>query len=122
MVPLVLLVPDASGSSASFVLLVHAARELVPLVLLAPDACGLSALSVLLVPATVGSFMLLVRFQVFCPSCPAMDLASLLPSCYRFLIGVRFMVGQCHCVVVVVCICLGFCCCCWLLRSVWLLG
>jgi hypothetical protein len=109
MVPLVLLVPDALGSSASFVLVVRAVRELVPLVLLVPDACGLSALLVLLVPAAGGSFMLRVLFQVFPPSCPAMDLASLLPSCLHFLIGVRFMVSQCCCVVVVVCVCLVFC-------------
>jgi hypothetical protein len=108
MASLVLLVPDALGSSASFVLLVRAVRELVPLVLLAPDACGLSASSVLLVPAAGGSFMLVVCFQVFCPSCPATDLASLLPSYLRFLIGVHFMVSRCCHVVVVVCICLFF--------------
>jgi hypothetical protein len=122
MVPLVLLAPDALGSSALFVLLVHATRELVPLVLLAPDACGSSASLVLLVPATDGSFTLEVCFQVFCPSCPATDLASLLPSCLHFLIGVCFMVGQYCCVVVVVCVCLVLCCSCWMLRSVWLPG
>ncbi len=104
-VPLVLLAPYALGSLASLVLLVHAARELVLLVLLAPDACGLLELLVLVVPAAGGSFTLVVRFQVICPSCPAMDSAFLLPSCLRFLIGVRFMVGQCCRVVVVVCIC-----------------
>jgi hypothetical protein len=62
MVPLVLLVPDALGSLASLVLLVHAVRELVPLVLLASDACGSLELLVLLVPAVGGSFMLVVRF------------------------------------------------------------
>jgi hypothetical protein len=121
-VPLVLLAPDALGSSTSFVLLAHAARELVPLVLLAPDACGSLALSVLLVPAAGGSFTLVVHFRVFCPSHPATDLASLLPSCLHFLIGVRFMVGWCCRVVVVVCVCLVCCYCCWLLRSVWFLG
>jgi hypothetical protein len=62
MVPLVLLAPDASGSSVLLVLLVHAAHELVPLVLLAPDACGLSALLVLFAPAAGGSFTLVVCF------------------------------------------------------------
>ena len=62
MVPLVLLAPDASGSSALFALLVRAACELAPLVLLAPDACGLSGLLVLLVPAVGGSFTLVVCF------------------------------------------------------------
>jgi hypothetical protein len=62
MVPLVLLAPHASGSLASFVLLVRTTRELVPFVLLAPDACGLLALLVLLVPATGGSFTLVVCF------------------------------------------------------------
>ncbi len=85
---------DALGLSASLVLLVHAGRELVPLVLLAPDACGLLALLVLLVPAVGGSFTLVVCFQVFCPSLPATDLASLLPSCLRFLAGVHFMVDM----------------------------
>jgi hypothetical protein len=84
MVPLVLLAPDASGSSALFVLLVHAARELVPLVLLAPDACGLLMLLVLLVPVAGGSFTLVIRFCVFCPCCPATGLASSLSSCLRF--------------------------------------
>jgi hypothetical protein len=41
-----------------------------------------------------GSFTLVVRFQVFCPSRPAMDSASLLPSCLHFLAGVRFMVNM----------------------------
>jgi hypothetical protein len=126
MVPLVLLARDALVSSVSLsvslVVLVHAARELVPLVLLVPDTCGTSALPVLIVPAAGGSFTLVVRFQVFCPSRPAINLASLLPSCLCFLIGVRFMVGRCCCVVVVMCICLVCCCCCWLLRSVWLSG
>jgi hypothetical protein len=87
---LVLLAPDALGSSASLVLLVHAAYELVPLVLLAPEACGMLALSVLLVPAMVWSFLLVVHFRDFCPSHPAMDSASSLPSCLRFLIGVHY--------------------------------
>ncbi len=107
MVPSVLLAPDALGSTASLVLLVRAARELVPLVLFAPDSCGLLASLVLLVPAVGGSLTLVVRFQV---SCPATDLASLLPSCLRFLAGVRFMVdmifgGWCRCVVDVVLLC-----------------
>ncbi len=76
MVPLLLLAPDALGSLALLVLLVHAARELVPLVLLLPDACGSLASLVLLVPAACGSFTLVVRFRVFCPSPPATDSAS----------------------------------------------
>jgi hypothetical protein len=127
MVPLVLLAPDALGLLVSLVLLVHAARELVPLVLLAPDACGSLASLVLLVPAMGGSFMLVVNFQVFCPSHPATDLASLLPPWLRFLAGVRFMVDMILAAVVVVllllCASVWFCCCCcWLSRSDWLLG
>ena len=81
---------------------------MVPLVLLEPDTCGLSMLLVLLVPTAGGSFTLVVCFLSFCPSYPATDLASLLPSCLHFLICVCFMVGQCCRVVVVVCVCLVF--------------
>ena len=120
MVPLVLLAPDALGSSALLVMLMHAARELVPLVLLAPDVCGLSASLVLLVPAVGGSFTLVVHFQVIAPLILQQIWHLCCHTVCTFLIGVRFMVGWCRCVVVVVCVCLVFCCCCWLLRSVWL--
>jgi hypothetical protein len=89
MVPLLLLAPDALGSLALLVLIVHAARELVPLVVLAPATCGWLTCLVLFVPAVGGSFTLVVRFQVFCPSRPATDLAPSLPSCLRFLAGVH---------------------------------
>jgi hypothetical protein len=94
MVPLVLMAPDALGLLALLLLLVRAARELVPSVLLVPDAYGSLASLVVLVPAVGGSSMLVVCFQFFCPSCPATDLASLLPSCLHFLAGVRFMVDM----------------------------
>ncbi len=89
-----LLAPDALGSSALLALLVRATRELVPLVVSASVTCGYLASLVLLVPAVGGSFMLVVRFQVFCPSHPETDSESSLPSCLRFLAGVRFMVNM----------------------------
>jgi hypothetical protein len=94
MVPSVLLATDTLGLLALLVLLAHAAHELVPLVLFAPDACVSLALLVLLVPAVGGSFTLVVHFQVFCTSHPATNSASLLPSCLRFLAGVRLMVDM----------------------------
>jgi hypothetical protein len=48
------------------------------------------------------SFTLVVGFQVFCPSCPATDFTSLLPSCLHFLAGVRFIVDMILAVGVVV--------------------
>jgi hypothetical protein len=76
---------------------------LVARVLLAPDACGSLASLVLLVPSAGVSFMPVVRFRVFCPSRLANNSASLLPSCLRFLVGVRYMVDMILAAGVVVC-------------------